>query len=63
MIYKSLKSLLTFNENIEGITVEDAFGLTFQVAITDAIGSRLVFDLKANGDSIPVTKNNREVNL
>ncbi|CAF2317173.1 unnamed protein product [Rotaria sp. Silwood2] len=59
-IYRSLKSLLTFNEENEGITIEDAFGLTFQVAITDAIGSRLLFDLKENGEIIPVTNANRE---
>ncbi|CAF3358329.1 unnamed protein product [Rotaria sp. Silwood1] len=59
-IYRSLKSLLTFDEQNEGITVEDAFGLTFQVAITDAIDSPVLFDLKENGNTIPVTNANRE---
>ncbi|CAF2034825.1 unnamed protein product [Rotaria magnacalcarata] len=58
--YKSLKSLLAFNEKDEGMTVEDAFSLTFQVAITDAIGSQLLFDLKDDGDTISVTNANRE---
>ncbi|CAF3132441.1 unnamed protein product [Rotaria socialis] len=58
--YKSLKSLLAFNEKDEGMTVEDAFSLTFQVAITDAIGSQLLFDLKDGGDTISVTNANRE---
>ncbi len=43
------------------MTVEDAFGLTFHVALTDALGSRLSFDLKKNGETISVTKDNREV--
>ncbi|CAF1329352.1 unnamed protein product [Rotaria sordida] len=59
-IYRSLKSLLTFNEENEGMTIEDAFSLTFQVAIADAMGSRLLFDLKENGEIIPVTNVNRE---
>ncbi|CAF3649699.1 unnamed protein product [Rotaria socialis] len=58
--YKSLKSLLAFNEKDEGMTVEDAFSLTFQVAITDAIGSQLLFDLKDGGYTISVTNANRE---
>ncbi|CAF0756173.1 unnamed protein product [Adineta steineri] len=59
-IYKSLKNLLSFNELQEDITVEDAFGLTFQIGITDAMGSRVTFDLKENGETIPVTNSNRE---
>lgn len=43
------------------MTVEDAFGLTFQVALTDAMGCQIIFDLKENGQSISVTKENREV--
>ena len=43
------------------MTIEDAFGLTFQVAITDATGSKLIFDLKVNGETISVTNENREV--
>ncbi len=56
-----MKNLLSFNEQQEGTTVEDAFGLTFQIAITDATGSRVTFDLKENGETIPVTSTNREV--
>jgi hypothetical protein len=62
-MYKSFKNLLTFDEQQENMTIEDAFGLTFQVAITDAMGSKLTFDLKENGETISVTNNNREVIL
>ncbi|CAF3480529.1 unnamed protein product [Rotaria sp. Silwood1] len=58
-IYKSLKNLLSFNEQQDGATVEDAFCLTFQVGITDATGSRVTFDLKENGENISVTSDNR----
>jgi hypothetical protein len=61
MIYKSLKNLLSFNENEEGMTVEDAFGLTFQVGVTDATGSKVTFELKEGGEIIPLTSANREV--
>lgn len=43
------------------MTIEDAFGLTFQVALTDAFGCQSIFDLKENGQLIFVTKDNREV--
>jgi hypothetical protein len=43
------------------MSIEDAFGLTFQIGITDATGSRVTFDLKENGETIPVTNANREV--
>ena len=43
------------------MTVESAFGLTFQASITDATGSKVTFDLKESGESIPVTSANREV--
>ena len=60
-IYNSLKSLIAFNEEQEGTTVEDAFGLTYQVGITDATGSRILLELKENGSDIPVTNTNRDV--
>lgn len=56
-----MKNLLSFNEEQEGMTIEDAFGLTFQVGLTDATGSKVSFDLKENGETIAVTKDNREV--
>ena len=62
-MYRNLKALLSFDELQEGTTVEEAFGLTFQVGITDATGSRISFDLKDNGDTIPVTSENRQVSL
>ena len=61
-IFQNLQALLSFDEEAEKATVEDAFGLTFQVALTDATGSQVIFDLKENGQSISVTKDNREVN-
>jgi hypothetical protein len=42
--------------------VEEAFGLTFQIGLTDAMSSGVIFDLKENGENIPVTNTNREVN-
>ncbi|CAF3302124.1 unnamed protein product [Rotaria socialis] len=59
-IYKSLKSLLSFDEQQQGETIENAFGSTFQVGITDATGSRVVYDLKENGENMPVTSDNRQ---
>ena len=56
-----MKNLLSFNEEQEGMTIEDAFGLTFQVGLTDATGSKITFDLKEGGDTISVTNSNREV--
>jgi hypothetical protein len=43
------------------MTIEDAFSLTFQVAIADAMGSKLTFDLLEFGETISVTNDNREV--
>ena len=60
-MYKSFKTLLLFDEEKEQMSVEEAFGLTFQVAITDAMGSKLTYDLKENGETIVVTKDNRKV--
>ncbi len=45
----------------QSMTIEDAYGLTFQVGITDGMGSRLIFDLKENGATILVTNINRKV--
>lgn len=59
-IYRSLKKLLEFDEAEEQMTIEDSFGLSFQVGVTDATGSKLTFDLKEDGDSISVTKENRQ---
>lgn len=52
---------MSFNEAQESATIEDAFGLTFQVSLTDATGSRVTYDLKENGETISVTSQNREV--
>jgi hypothetical protein len=56
-----LKQLLSFDEHDEHMSVDDAFGLTFQIGITDATGSRIIVDLKDNAEKIPVTSTNRDV--
>lgn len=56
-----MKTLLAFNEEQEGMAVEDAFGLTFQASVTDATGSKVTFELREGGEAIPVTSANREV--
>lgn len=35
--------------------------LTFQISHTDMFGSVVLFDLKEDGEQIPVTKENRQV--
>lgn len=45
----------------EGDDVEEAFGLTFQVTYSDVFGDLQVCNLKKDGESIPVTKDNKQV--
>lgn len=35
--------------------------LTFQISDTDLFGNPVLYDLKEQGDQIPVTKENRQV--
>ena len=56
-IAQSLQSLLEYN----GDDVEEAFGLTFQVTYSDVFGDLQACNLKKDGDSIPVTKDNLQV--
>ncbi|XP_076583066.1 ubiquitin-protein ligase E3A isoform X1 [Chaetodon auriga] len=54
-LYQSLKELLEYSGNVE----EDMM-LTFQISHTDLFGSPVLYDLKDEGDQIPVTKENRQ---
>lgn len=56
-LYNTLNSLLEFNGTDEEF--EDTFMLTFQVSLSDNFDSVVSFNLKENGDKIPVTKENR----
>lgn len=55
-LYQSLKGLLEYTGNVE----EDMM-LTFQISHTDLFGNPILYDLKEQGDQIPVTKENRQV--
>ncbi|XP_018525542.1 ubiquitin-protein ligase E3A isoform X1 [Lates calcarifer] len=54
-LYQSLKGLLEYTGNVE----EDMM-LTFQISHTDLFGNPILYDLKEQGDQIPVTKENRQ---
>lgn len=56
VLYQSLKGLLECAGNVE----EDMM-LTFQISHTDLFGNPVLYDLKEQGDHIPVTKENRQV--
>ena len=55
VLYQSLKDLLEY----EG-SVEDDMMITFQISQTDLFGNPLMYDLRENGDKIPVTNENRK---
>ncbi len=55
-LFQSLKELLEYVGNVE----EDMM-LTFQISHTDLFGSAVLYDLKEQGEQIPVTKENRQV--
>lgn len=57
VLYQSLKELLEY----EG-SVEEDMMITFQISQTDLFGNPLMYDLRENGDKIPVTNENRKVN-
>ncbi|XP_028260101.1 ubiquitin-protein ligase E3A [Parambassis ranga] len=54
-LYQSLKGLFEYTGNVE----EDMM-LTFQISHTDLFGNPVLYDLKDQGDQIPVTKENRQ---
>lgn len=56
VLHQSLKELLEY----EG-SVEDDMMITFQISQTDLFGNPLMYDLRENGDKIPVTNENRKV--
>lgn len=41
--------------------VEDDMMITFQISQTDLFGNPMMYDLKENGDKIPITNENRKV--
>ena len=41
--------------------VEEDMMITFQISQTDLFGNPLMYDLRENGDKIPVTNENRKV--
>lgn len=55
VLYQSLKDLLVY----EG-SVEEDMMITFQISQTDLFGNPLMYDLRENGDKIPVTNENRK---
>ncbi|CDQ91137.1 unnamed protein product [Oncorhynchus mykiss] len=54
--YQSLKELLDYEGDVE----EDMM-ITFQISQTDLFGDPITYDLKENGDKIPVSADNRKV--
>ncbi|XP_071198365.1 ubiquitin-protein ligase E3A-like isoform X2 [Salvelinus alpinus] len=53
--YQSLKELLDYEGDVE----EDMM-ITFQISQTDLFGDPITYDLKENGDKIPVNADNRK---
>lgn len=60
-MHQGLTSLLEFQGTNEEF--ENTFMQTFQISLTDNFGSVVNFNLKDDGDKIPVTKENRKVIL
>lgn len=56
VLFQSLKDLLEY----EG-SVEEDMMITFQISQTDLFGNPMMYDLKENGDKIPITNENRKV--
>ncbi|KAK9518844.1 hypothetical protein VZT92_021613 [Zoarces viviparus] len=54
-LYQSLKKLLEYGGNVE----QDMM-LTYQISHTDLFGNPILYDLKDQGDQIPVTEDNRQ---
>uniref|UniRef100_A0AAY4DJN4 Ubiquitin-protein ligase E3A n=1 Tax=Denticeps clupeoides TaxID=299321 RepID=A0AAY4DJN4_9TELE len=55
ILYQSLKELLEY----EG-SVEEDMMITFQISQTDLFGNPIMYNLRENGDKIPVTNENRK---
>ena len=58
VLSQSLKGLLEYPGN-----VEEDMSLSFQISHTDLFGNPILYDLKENGEQIPITKDNRQVKL
>ena len=56
LLYQSLTQLLEYDGNVE----EDMM-LTFQISQTDLFGEPTTYDLREDGEKIPVTNENRKV--
>ncbi|XP_029285582.1 ubiquitin-protein ligase E3A-like [Cottoperca gobio] len=54
-LYQSLKELLEYSGDVE----KDMM-LTYQISHTDLFGNPILYDLKEEGEQIPVTKENRQ---
>ncbi|XP_071011083.1 ubiquitin-protein ligase E3A-like isoform X2 [Oncorhynchus clarkii lewisi] len=55
VLYQSLRELLDYEGDVE----EDMM-ITFQISQTDLFGDPITYDLKENGDKIPVNADNRK---
>ncbi|XP_052324230.1 ubiquitin-protein ligase E3A-like isoform X6 [Oncorhynchus keta] len=55
VLYQSLRELLDYEGDVE----EDMM-ITFQISQTDLFGDPMTYDLKENGDKIPVNADNRK---
>lgn len=58
-MYQSLSSILQFEGTDEEF--DSTFMLTFQIGLSDNFGNVVNFDLKENGEKIPVNIKNRQV--
>ena len=47
----------------EGDDFEEAYGITFNVGFTAPFGETKYYNLKEDGENIPVTKENRKVRI
>ena len=56
LLYQSLTRLLEYDGN-----VEEDMSLTFQISQTDLFGEPTTYDLREDGEKIPVTNDNRKV--
>ncbi|KAH9496020.1 Ubiquitin-protein ligase E3A [Bulinus truncatus] len=56
ILMSSLKAMLEYTED----SFEDVFDQTFRIGYHDVFGNSLTYDLKENGDSTPVTQENKQ---
>ena len=58
-LHKSLSTLLAYDEEAEGVSIEDCFCLSFMVT-HEVFGESVDVELKENGTNVLVTKENRQ---